>query len=262
MGYETLRYELSNGVARITLARPEAANAIDLALARELADAALRCSEDPAVRAVLLTGEGKLFCGGGDIGAFAGAGAEVPALLRQLTGHLHVAVARFAHMRAPLVAAVNGAAAGAGLALVCAADIALASDAAKFTLAYTRLGLAPDGSSTWFLPRLVGARRAAELMLTNRTLSPGEAVEWGLVNRVVPAASLLAEAEALAAELAQGATAAFGAVKRLLLLSASQSLETQMEWESHAIADAARSADGAEGIAAFVGKRSPRFTGR
>ena len=114
MGYENLRFELSNGVARITLARPDAANAIDLALARELADASLRCDEDPAVRAVLLTGEGKLFCGGGDIGAFAGAGDAVPGLLKQITAQLHVAVARFAHMRAPDVAAVNGAAAGAG----------------------------------------------------------------------------------------------------------------------------------------------------
>lgn len=262
MGYENLRYELSNGVARITLARPDAANTIDLALARELEDAALRCDEDPSVRAVLLTGEGKLFCGGGDIGAFAGAGDAVPALLKQITAHLHVAVARFVHMRAPVVAAVNGAAAGAGLALVCAADIALASDAAKFTLAYTRLGLAPDGSSTWFLPRLVGTRRALELMLTNRTLSAEEALAFGLVNRVVPAASLQAEAEALAGELATGATGAFGAVKRLLLLSASQGLEAQMEWEARAIADAARTEDGAEGIAAFLAKRSPRFTGR
>jgi 2-(1,2-epoxy-1,2-dihydrophenyl)acetyl-CoA isomerase len=262
VGYENLRFEIAGGIARITLNRPDAANTIDLALARDLADAALRCDEDPAVRAVLLTGEGKLFCGGGDIGAFAGAGDAVPALLKQITAQLHVAVARFAHLRAPVVAAVNGAAAGAGLALVCAADIALASDAAKFTLAYTRLGLAPDGSSTWFLPRILGVRRTLELMLTNRTLSPDEALAFGLVNRVVPAASLLAEAEALCAELAAGATGAFGAVKRLLLLSASQGLEAQMEWEARAIADAARSADGAEGIAAFLAKRAPRFTGR
>jgi 2-(1,2-epoxy-1,2-dihydrophenyl)acetyl-CoA isomerase len=262
LGYENLRFEASHGVARITLQRPDAANTIDLSLARELADAALRCAEDPAVRAVVLTGEGKMFCAGGDIGAFAGAGDGVPALLKQITAQLHVAVSRFARMNAPVVAAVNGPAAGAGLALACAADLALASDAAKFTLAYTKLGLAPDGSSTWFLPRLLGSRRALELMLTNRTLSAEEALSFGLVNRVVPAAALLSEADALARELASGATGAFGAVKRLLLLSASQGLEAQMEWEAHAIADAARSRDGAEGIAAFLAKRAPRFEGR
>lgn len=262
MGYENLRFEASSGVARITLARPDAANTIDLALARELADAALRCAEDPAVRAVLLTGEGKMFCAGGDIGAFAGAGDGVPALIKQITAQLHVAISRFARMDAPVVAAVNGPAAGAGLALACAADLALASDAAKFTLAYTKIGLAPDGSSTWYLPRLVGNRRALELLLTNRTLSAEEALAWGLVNRVVPAPALLGEAEALARELASGATASFGAVKRLLLLSAGQGLEAQMEWEAHAIADAARSRDGSEGIAAFLAKRAPRFEGR
>jgi 2-(1,2-epoxy-1,2-dihydrophenyl)acetyl-CoA isomerase len=262
VGYENLRLELSEGVARITLARPRAANTIDLALARELADAALRCDEDAAVRAVLVTGEGRMFCAGGDLTAFAGAGEGVPALLKQITAHLHVAISRFARMRAPVVAAVNGPAAGAGLSLACAADLAVASDAATFTLAYTGVGLAPDGSSTWFLPRLIGARRTAELMLTNRTLSAAEALEFGLVNRVVPAASLLAEAESLARQLAAGATEAFGAVKRLLLLSGSQSLESQMEWEARAIADAARTHDGAEGIAAFLAKRPPRFEGR
>jgi 2-(1,2-epoxy-1,2-dihydrophenyl)acetyl-CoA isomerase len=262
LGYENLRFEASGGVARITLARPDAANALDLALARELADAALRCAEDRAVRAVVLTGEGKMFCAGGDIGAFAGAGDGVPALLKQITAQFHVAVSRFARMDAPVLAAVNGPAAGAGFSLACAADFAFASDAAKFTMAYTKIGLAPDGSSTWYLPRLVGTRRALELLLANRTLSAEEALAFGLVNRVVPAAALLGEAEAFARELAGGATAAFGAVKRLLLLSASQGLEAQMEWEAHAIADAARSRDGAEGIAAFLAKRAPRFEGR
>jgi 2-(1,2-epoxy-1,2-dihydrophenyl)acetyl-CoA isomerase len=260
--YECLRFEIADGVARIALSRPDAANAIDLALARELADAALRCDEDPAVRAVTLTGTGKMFCAGGDLGAFAGAGERVPRLLKELTAHLHVAIARFARMRAPLIAAVNGPAAGAGLSLVCAADLAVASESARFTLAYTKVGLAPDGSSTWFLPRILGTRRTLELMLTNRSLDPAEALAWGLVNRVVPAERLAAEAEALARELAEGATAAFGAVKRLVLLSGSQGLEAQMEWEARAIADAARSRDGAEGIAAFLAKRAPRFEGR
>jgi 2-(1,2-epoxy-1,2-dihydrophenyl)acetyl-CoA isomerase len=262
VGFESIRFEVAQGLARVTLARPDAANAIGLGLARELAEAALRCDEDPGVRAVLLTGEGRMFCGGGDVPAFAEAGDGVPALIKQITAHLHVAVSRFARGRAPVVAAVNGAAAGAGLALAAAADIAIASESAKFTLAYTRIGLAPDGSSTWFLPRILGTRRALELLLTNRTLSAQEALEMGLVNRVVPAAALVEESEKLARELADGPTEAFAAVKRLILLSPSQGLEAQMEHEARAIADTARTADGKEGIASFIGKRAPRFAGR
>ena len=262
MSQDLVRFELDGPVARLTLQRPDAANAIDLALAKALHAAALRCDEDRSVRAVLLTGAGRMFCGGGDLGSFARAGDGRPALIKEITTYLHAAVARFARMRAPVVAAVNGAAAGAGLALVAAADLAIASDGAKFTLAYTRAGLTPDGSSTWFLPRLLGARRSLELMLTNRVLTADEALAWGLVNRVVPAAALTGEADALARELAAGATDAFGATKRLLLLSGSQGLESQMELESRAIADASRSADGAEGIAAFLAKRAPVFEGR
>ena len=262
MSQDPVRCELDGPVARVTLQRPDAANAIDLALARALHAAALRCDEDRAVRVVLLLAEGKMFCGGGDLVSFEQAGSGRSALIKEITTYLHAAVALFARMRAPVVAAVNGAAAGAGLALVAAADLALASDQAKFTLAYTRAGLTPDGSSTWFLPRLLGARRTLELMLTNRVLSAEEAAAWGLVNRVVPAASLRAEAEGLARELAAGATEAFGATKRLLLLSGSQGLESQMELEARAIADAARSADATEGIAAFLAKRPPSFAGR
>jgi len=262
MSQDPVRFELDGPVARITLARPDAANAIDLSLARALHAAALRCDEERAVRAVLVTGEGRMFCAGGDLPSFARAGDGRPALIKEITTYLHAAIARFARMRAPVVAAVNGTAAGAGLALVAAADLAVASDAARFTLAYTRAGLVPDGSSTWFLPRLLGARRALELMLTNRVLSAQEALAWGLVNRVVAAERVLPEADALARELAGGATDAFGATKRLLLLSPAQGLETQMELESRAIADASRSADAAEGIAAFLEKRAPRFEGR
>jgi 2-(1,2-epoxy-1,2-dihydrophenyl)acetyl-CoA isomerase len=259
--YQTLRFEVEGAVARITLQRPEAANAIDLRLARELADAALRCDEDASVRAVVLTGAGRMFCAGGDLAAFAAAAERRPALIKELTASLHAALSRFARMRAPVIAAVNGPAAGAGFSLACACDLAVASEAARFTLAYTRVGLAPDGSSTWFLPRVVGARRALELLVTNRTLSAEEALAWGIVNRVVPAPALLGEAEAWARELAAGPTAAYGAVKRLLLSSATESLEAQMELEARAIADASRSRDGGEGISAFLEKRAPEFEG-
>lgn len=253
--------ERDGGVARLTLHRPDAANAIDLALGRALMEETLRLDEDPSVRAVLLTGAGRMFCAGGDLRAFADAGDRVPALLKELTTYLHAALSRLARMRAPVIAAVQGPAAGAGMSLACAADLVLAGDRATFTMAYTRAGLTPDGSSTWVLPRVVGVRRTLELMLTNRTLSAAEAAEWGLVSRVVPSDDLPGEAERLARSLAEGPTEAFGATKKLLLLSASQAFEAQMELEARAIADAARTADGREGIAAFLAKRAPAFRG-
>jgi len=147
------------------------------------------------------------------------------------------------------------------LGLVCAADLVVAAASARFTLAYTRVGLTPDGSSSFFLPRLVGARRALELMLTNRTLTAAEALDWGLVNEVVPDEQLAERAGALARSLADGPTAAFASVKRLLQQSAQESLEAQLEHESRAISDAARSADAREGMAAFFEKRPAKFQG-
>ncbi len=261
MGAKTIRLEIEDGLARITLDRPAAANALDLEMARELSEATLSCDEDPGVRAVLLTATGRIFCAGGDLQAFAGAGDALPRALKELTGHLHGAISRLARMRAPVVSAVNGTAAGAGLGLACAADLVVAGASTKFTMAYTRVGLVPDGSSTYFLPRLIGMRRTLDLMLTNRVLSAEEALEWGLVTRVVPDDALQSDAEALARGLAAGPTQAFGAVKRLVHESANDTLESQMERESRAIADAARTSDAREGIAAFLEKRKPHFTG-
>jgi 2-(1,2-epoxy-1,2-dihydrophenyl)acetyl-CoA isomerase len=165
-------------------------------------------------------------------------------------------------MAAPLVVAVNGTAAGAGFSIAISGDLVVMAESAKLTMAYTAAGLSPDGSSTWFLPRLVGMRRAQELMLTNRRLSAAEALEWGLVNQVVPDAELAATAGALAKQLASGATRAFGTVKSLLASTFSESLETQMELEARGIAAMAGGADGREGIEAFVAKRAPKFSGR
>jgi 2-(1,2-epoxy-1,2-dihydrophenyl)acetyl-CoA isomerase len=261
MSFETLLFDVRDGVAHVTLDREKEGNAIDLQMGKDLMGAALRCDEDPAVRAVLIGAKGRMFCAGGDLRAFASAGDEMPALLKELTTYLHAAISRFARGRAPVVAAVGGAAAGAGFSLVCAADLVLCGESAKFTMAYTRVGLAPDGSSTYHLPRLIGARRALELMLTNRLLSAQEALEWGLVNRVVPDEKLAEEAEGLAAQLAAGPTGAFGSVKNLVLDGAHQGLELQMELEARAIADAARTADAKEGIQAFFEKRAPKFRG-
>lgn len=182
--------------------------------------------------------------------------------MKGLADDLHRAVSTFARMDAPLVVAVNGVAAGAGLSLAVTGDMVLAAASASFTTAYTRAGLSPDRSSTHYLPRLIGLRRTQELLFTNRRLSAEEAQEWGLVHRVVPDADLADEAEALAQQLAAGPLAAHGAVKRLLLGTVHTGLEEQMELEGRAIAACEMSAEGQEGVAAFVEKRPPVFTPR
>ncbi len=164
-------------------------------------------------------------------------------------------------MDAPLIAAVNGIAAGAGFSFAAACDLAIAAESATFTSAYTASALTPDGSSTYFVPRLVGMRRAMELMLTNRRLSAAEALEWGLINQVVPDDELMATAQRMAAKLAAGGTLAFGAVKRMLHESFSGTLETQMEMEARAIAAMSHTKDGREGIDAFLNKRKPEYRG-
>lgn len=261
MAYETIDLMVRDGVAHLTLNRPAAANSITLELARDLMYATLQCDEDPSVRAVLLSGAGRMFCAGGDLKTFAGKGAELPHYLKDVTTYLHAAVSRLTRMDAPVIAAVHGSAAGAGMSLACAADIVLAAESAKFTMAYTRAGLTPDGSSTYFLPRIVGLRRALDLALTSRVLSAAEAVTLGIATRTVPDAQLLDEARALAADFAAGPTQAFGATKRLLHAGWSGTLETQMELETRTIADMARGHDAREGIAAFAEKRAPKFTG-
>jgi len=262
MPYDTIDLTVRDHVAYLTLNRPSAANAITVELARDLMYATLQCDEDPAVRAVVLAGAGRMFCGGGDLKTFASKGDGLPHYLKDVTTYLHAAVSRLTRMDAPVVAAVHGSAAGAGMSLACAADIVLASDDAKFTMAYTRAGLTPDGSSTYFLSRIVGLRRALELTLTSRVLSAAEAMALGIVTRVVPAAQLLTEAHAMAAVFAAGATSALGASKRLLHAGWTGTLETQMELETRAIADIARGPDAREGIAAFVEKRPAKFVGR
>jgi 2-(1,2-epoxy-1,2-dihydrophenyl)acetyl-CoA isomerase len=253
-------YELRDNVACITLHRPQAGNALDLEMAKELNAVSLHCESDRNVRAVLLRGSGNTFCAGGDVKVFA-AQAELPRYLREITSYLHLAVSRFARLDAPVIAAVRGVAAGGGFSLAIACDLVLAADSATFLMAYTKIGMAPDGGSTYFLPRLVGLKRAIELAVTNRALSAREACDWGLVTEVVASDHLDARAEELARSLAHGPTGAFGSAKRLLHGGWNQSLETQMEWESRAIAAAGATADGREGIRAFVEKRKAKFIG-
>jgi 2-(1,2-epoxy-1,2-dihydrophenyl)acetyl-CoA isomerase len=261
MGYETLIFEIRDGVGHLTLNRPKAANALDLEMARELLDVARRCDGDPEVRAVLLTGAGPMFCAGGDLKSFARAEEGIPAFIQKLASTLHESLSILARMDAPIVAAVNGVAAGAGMSLACHADLAIAAESATFTMAYTAAGLTPDGSATYFLSRMIGRRRAVELMLTNRRLTAAEALEWHLVNRVVSDEELRAESEQLAHKLASGPTRAYGGVKKLLIASTTNDLETQMDLETQLIVETAGSRDGAEGINAFLEKRAPKFTG-
>jgi len=262
MPYESIELDVREGVAHLTLNRPEAANCVDAKMAGELMHAALHCDEDPRVRAVLLSGRGAMFSGGGDLKSFSELGDELPFYLKETTTALHAAISRLSRCQAPVVCAVHGAAAGGGFSLACACDIVLAAESARFTMAYTKAGLTPDGSSTYFLPRLVGLRRALELALTNRTLSAAEAVEWGLATRVIPDRDLASETEKLAAKLAQGPTVAYGSAKRLLRGGGEESLETQMELESRAIADITRTEDAREGVRSFLEKRTPNFRGR
>lgn len=261
MKLETLDFSISDNIATITLNRPEHANALNPSMAKELSNVAIECDENKDVRAVIIEGSGKMFCAGGDLRAFSDAGDSAPTLIKQMAGDLHIAISRFSRMNAPTIAGVNGTAAGAGFSIAISADLVVSAKSAKFVLAYTNAGLSPDGSSTYFLPRRIGDRRARELMLTNRVLSAEEAMEWGLINKIVDEENLSATIKELAEKFASGPTLAYGKVKSLLNASFDNGLETQMEFEARAISDMARSSDGKEGIQAFLNKRKANFTG-
>lgn len=262
MSYGYLVFEVKDGVGLIRLNRPDEGNAITLEMANEMLAAALRCDEDPEIRAVVLTGSGKMFCAGGDLKAFAAQGERLPAYLKKVTQVFHAVISRFNWMDAPVIGAINGTAAGGGFSLALTTDIAIAAESARFTMAYTKVGLTPDGGASYFLARLVGLRRAKEMALLNPVLSARQALEWGLINQVVPDDQVLPAALDLASQLAQGPTLAMGEAKRLILAGVSESLESQMERESRAIAEMAGKADGREGVAAFIDKRTPKFIGR
>jgi 2-(1,2-epoxy-1,2-dihydrophenyl)acetyl-CoA isomerase len=257
--FTTIRLDIREGVAHFTLTRADAANTMNLAFGREFLAAAAAVRKDPAVRAVLLRGEGRNFCFGGDLRAMVAAGADINAYLTQLTTDVHAGMIHLARTDAPVVVAVQGTAAGAGLGLVLAADLAIAGKSAKFAASYTAVGLTPDAGTTFSLPRAVGYKRAMELFLTNRVLDAERALDWGLVNQVVEDDKLAETAAALAARLAAGPTGAFGGVKRLLA-EAEPGCEAQLARESRAIAAGGETPEGREGIAAFLEKRTPKFS--
>lgn len=254
-------FVVEDGIARVTFSRPEAGNAVDLAMARALVEVAIRCETDGSIRCVVLTGAGRLFCAGGDVGAFKSAGDGVDALLSDLAGTLHMALTRFARMPKPLLVLVNGPAAGAGLSLGICGDVVLCARSAHFTAAYGTLGLTPDGGMSWLLPRLVGLRKAQEIILTNRRIKADEAEAIGLVTRTVDDDALAGEGDKVAAQLANAAVGAIGAARTLLRQSLESTLETQLEREVAAITRSGATAECREGLAAYFAKRPADFKG-
>ncbi|BBZ29197.1 enoyl-CoA hydratase [Mycolicibacterium madagascariense] len=256
--FDTLTFAQSGPVTSIVLDRPDAANGLNDTMTRELAEAAALCDTD-ATKVVTLTGAGRFFSAGGDLKAMAAA-PDPGAFVKGIADDLHRAMSTFARMDAVLITAVNGVAAGAGFPLGVSGDLVLAAESASFTMAYTKAGLSPDGSSSYVLPRLVGLRRTQELMITNRVLTAAEALDWGLVTAVVPDADLPTRLQELAAKTAAGARGSQSAVKRLLLTTYAARFEDQLDYEAQLISECANSADGKEGINAFLGKRKPEFS--
>jgi 2-(1,2-epoxy-1,2-dihydrophenyl)acetyl-CoA isomerase len=258
MSTPTVTVESHGAVAVVTLNRPAASNTLSLQMAMDLLAAAMTCGRNPAVRAVVLTGAGRNFCFGGDLRGMKAKGKSADAYLRALTTYLHEAISHVVRMDAPVIAAVNGTAAGAGVGLVAMADLAVCAASTKLNLAYTSVGLTPDAGTSFLLPRAVGSKRAMELILLNRTLTAEEALSWGLVNQVVPDAEVLPQALRIGEQLAAGATQALAQAKRLVTHSLG-ALESQMVLESQTIAARGGSAEGLEGITAFLEKRAPGF---
>jgi 2-(1,2-epoxy-1,2-dihydrophenyl)acetyl-CoA isomerase len=257
--YETILLERFSAVAVVRLNRPTAANCLNEKMAAELADVAASIESDDGVRSVVLTGSGRFFCAGGDVKEMHSFGDETASRVKRMADAAHRAISSLARMRAPVVVAVNGIAAGGGFGLAMAGDIVLAAESASFTMAYTKAGLSPDGSSTFFIARHIGLRRLQELVFTNRTLNAKESVDWGLVTRIASDSALMNDALSLATDLSQGPVGSHAAIKQLLLTTFQNGLETQMEIEGREIASAAASADGREGIRAFGEGRAPVF---
>lgn len=255
-----LRVEVADGIARLTLDRPDVGNAIDLPLARALRDAAERCEAGAAIRCVVLTGAGRLFCAGGDVAAMRTAGDSLPAMLHELIETLHAAIVILARMPKPLLTLVNGPAAGAGFSLAVLGDIVLSARSAHFTPAYGAIGLTADGGLSWLLPRIAGLRRTQEIILTNRRVKADEAEAIGLVTRVVDDEALAAEGLTTAARLADAPVAAIGAVRGLLATSFDSAFAAQLDRELLSMTTAA-GAEAKEGLAAFFAKRPPDFKG-
>lgn len=254
--------EVQNAVATITFNRPEVMNALDWDMIVRLREVCEEVERDNVSRAVVVRGAGPAFLAGGDVAMFHANLAELPELILKGARELHHAILALRRMKKPVVASVHGMVAGGGMSVMLAADLAIAADDTKFTMAYSKLAASPDGGSTYFLPRLAGYRKAIELTLLSGVFDAESAQQHGLVNFVVPAAGLQAETDRLAQRLASGPTYAYGEAKTLFNQSFESSMETQLEAEAQAFARCARTRDLAEGVTAFVEKRKPVFAGQ
>lgn len=251
------------GVAQLRLNRPEQANGMNIELLTALLAAIHACAADDTVRAVLLSGAGANFCGGGDVQEFAARGHDLPAYIDDATALLSEAAAALMTLEVPVVAMVHGVAAGGGgLGLVCASDIVLAGESAKFRSAATRVAMAPDAGSSVTLTALVGARKAMEIFLTDPLIEAEEALAIGLVTRVVPDAELESTALALAQKLASGPTQSLGATKRLVWEGLGPDMHQRLDAEARAVTRLSGTADAREGLAAVIERRRPAFSGR
>jgi 2-(1,2-epoxy-1,2-dihydrophenyl)acetyl-CoA isomerase len=251
-----------DAIVHLRLNRPQVLNALNQEMAEAFLAAARDIAADTTVRAVLLSGEGRAFMAGGDIATFSVTGKSVAETVGALIGPFHEAILTLRSQNAPILAALHGPVAGAGMSLALACDLAVASEDMKMVLAYSAIGTTPDGSGTYFLPRLVGARRAMELALLNEPLKADRALDLGLVARVVPRDVLDDEAFNMARHLADGPTLAFGATRRLMDGAFANDLASQLDAERQSFQAMTETADFAEGNAAFLEKRKPAFEGR
>jgi 2-(1,2-epoxy-1,2-dihydrophenyl)acetyl-CoA isomerase len=259
---QTIDYSVTDAVATVCLNRPADRNAIDMRMAEETLEVARRIAADNAIRAVFICGNGPALSVGGDIDDFiSDAGDQFGALLARMTTPFHEAFRVLSRIDAPIVTAAHGAVAGGGLGYVYAADLVVAAEGTKFVTAFAALGLSGDGGGTWHLPRLIGARRAAEAYLRNRPIEATEALQWGLINEIVPAEELRNRAEAVARELANGPTRGFARMRALLRDAWRNDLSAQLEAETEALRHTGDTADAARAINDFAEKRRPEFTG-
>ncbi|HYF25630.1 MAG TPA: enoyl-CoA hydratase-related protein [Baekduia sp.] len=255
--------DLDGGVAHLRFNRPEASNGLDVPFLRGLYEALMLAHGESRLRALLVTGEGPHFCAGGDVKTFLSKGEDLPDYLREATSWLQVCASAFIRLEAPVVAAVHGfAAGGGGFGFMCCADLVIAGESAKFMLGATRVGMAPDAGGSVTLSKLVGLRKAMEIALTNPVISAPEALEMGLVTRVVPDDAVKEEGRKLAAELAEGPTRAFAATKRLMWDGIGATVEARLPEEARTVSELSGTADALEGLAAVIERRAPRFSGR
>lgn len=258
---DSVLYSVENGVATITLNRPQVLNALDVDAILALSAACERAGREAAARAIVLRGAGGAFCAGGDVSVFHADLPRMGRLVRECAQELHHAILALRGASQPVLASVHGAVAGAGMSLLATADLGIAAADARFTLAYSRIGTSPDGGATYSLPRIVGSRKALELMLLPDAFDARTALDIGLVNWVVEGEALAAETARIAQRLAGGATRAFAETKALVNRSFDRTLAAQLEAEVQAFARCSETRDFAEGVTAFVEKRAPRFRG-